>query len=274
MPTFTRKQLRQRLGADYLGDTIVGTNTLIVASGVAAGAMDTILADPSLSGEQVYVRAMLRVASGDYRVASWNAASGAYVSQQLTIQPIASGADYELHQKLSANDKNRTIDDTVLRLRIRQEVAITATDNLTFYDISGAASPHSITDVLNVYYFVTPDGSLTRQENYLNDARLVMTASGQELRINPGLQGSQQIVLDAILTLTLQSGDAATINIPDERWLLAGASARCYGLMIQAAPGQQAGELRNRQMEWAAEFTRLSSRFAPNYERKIRLEIA
>lgn len=272
MPTFSRKTLRQDLGTNYLRDTVLGNTSQSLNNGVAFAVLDSFQANADYSGQGLYQNAYIRVASGDYLVGSFNAPSGAFVSAQLTVAAIASGSDYELSQRLSAVEKNRTIDNTLLETPIHQEVALSSTQDLQVYSIEGVASPHYVSDVLDVYYFSNPTGTLNRSLRRFDDVRLVTTATGREVRVKPAIAGSQQIVLDAILTLTLGSGDGATVNIPSEDWILAGAAARCYDFLIQTAPGQNVGELRNRRAEWAAKRSRLSATYAPLIARKLRFE--
>jgi hypothetical protein len=79
MPTYNRRYLRQRLGRDWLRDTIVGTVTLPCRwrrlSSTPAHA------DPTMSGEQMYFRHWLRLTGPDgvihdTRVASFGCAVG------------------------------------------------------------------------------------------------------------------------------------------------------------------------------------------------------
>lgn len=276
MPTYSRKTLRQALGVLFIRDTYVGLteftfNSLTV--GVAFGLNK--LADTTLTTQSLYENATVRhvvMPSIDYRVASFNAGSGAVWSAQIAQGTVSYHDEFEIHSRLPATEKDLAIDDTIKRIRVRQEVGFMVTvDNEAFFTIEGVASPHYVSDVLDVYYFANPYGSLTRDKRYFQDVRIVTTASGRELRIKPTIMGSQQIILDAVLELTLGSDSTATLNLPDDRWVLAGAAARCYDLMIQTAPGQNAGELAKRRAEWAGEFTRLSGRFAGPWERKIRL---
>lgn len=283
MPVVSRKALRQTLGKVYIRDTIVATSPATAAS-VAQPYYSPLYADAGLAGQGLYQNATIRQSQivvaptpfleNDYRVASFNAGSGGWVTQQI-IQNTSwgSGSEFEVHSRISAAEKDLAIDETLKGIRVRQEVGIaTGTAGADFFSIEGAASPNYITDLLDVYWFANPSGSLDRDLRHFTDFHLVMTATGREIRVAPAPGGSAQLVLDAILTLTLNSQSSATLNIPDDRWVLAGAAARCYDLLIANAPGQNAGELANRRGEWATEFTKLSSRFAPNYARTVRLE--
>lgn len=270
MPTYARKYLRQTLGQTYLRDVVLGTTALSLDAGAVVAVLDSVQADPSFSGDRPYERAYLRVASADYRVGSFNTGSGAFVTLQTARNPIASGADYEVSSKLSAADKDLALDDTVRRLRVRQEVAVNSVERESFYPIDGAASPYALDRVLDVQYFGDPTNSLSRQLRRLEDWRIVTTASGRELRIKPALAMSLQLVLDAILIPSLGADDAATLNIPSDRWVLAGAAARCYDFQVQGAPGQQVDNLLKLRAGWAAEFSRLSALFAPNIEEAVR----
>lgn len=276
MPVFSRKDLRQLLGMSYTRDIVFSK----VPSLATPAFMNAIFADSSLTGQSLYENASLRHITqtnidADYRVSSFNTGSGAFVTSQLQVAfaTLNVGDEFEVHSRLSALEKDRALDDTIKRIRVRQEVGIsTGTGGPAFYSIESTTAPYRVVDVLDAYYFASPDGSMTRGQQRFDDIQIVTTGSGRELRISPALGSSQQIILDAILELTLNFGSQATINIPDDEWVLAGAAAKCYDLMIQNTPGQNAGELVNRRKEWAGRFSALSSRFAPYpYERKIRL---
>ncbi len=272
MPVVSRKTLRLALGQSYLRDTITGNTALSLGTTtpIALTVLDSRQANLAYSGQNLYDSAFVRVASTDYLVASFNAGSGAFVSQQIVFVAVASGTDYELSNRVSAADKDLMLDDTIQKIRIKQEVPLQSTQDAMFYSIEGVASPHYVSRVLDAYYFANPSSSLARDLHRFKDLRVVMTGSGRELRVNPALGGSNQIIIEAILAPTLGSGDAATLNIPDMRWVLAGATARCYDLIIQTAPGQNEGNLAKRRAEWGGEFTRLTGRFAPLYDQKIR----
>ncbi len=282
MPTFSNRQLRQILGTSYVGDTFVGVNEFTFPNLTYSGSFGlNQLIDLSLSGQNLYENATIRhiatgAASGstfDYRVSSFNTGLGTFITTQFIQATVNNQDTFEVHTRLPPAQKDLAIDDALKSIRVRQEIGMmTGTGGAEFYDIEAAASPHYISDILDVYYFASPGGSLDRDQRRFDDVRMVNTGSGREIRVQPIIQGSQQIILDAILELTMGAGDTATITIPDDRWLLAGAAARCYNFMIQNTPGQNAGELAKRRAEWASEFTRLSGRFAPNYARKIRLE--
>lgn len=272
MPVVSRKQLRRDLGVLRLRECTLGTTQLAVAAATFVNVMDPNLANTDYSGQSLYQRAWTRVASYDYRVGSYNFGSGGFVSAQLTRAAIASGADFEIHDKWSAAELDLCLDQTILDLRVEREVGFPSVDGATMYTLDGAASPNSIIDYKEVYYFADPTSSLNRRRTDLPTADVVRTATGMELRLGGALQGSVQLVLDAYLQLSLGASDDATINIPDRDWVLFGAAARAYDLLIQKSPGQDAALLKERREEAARAFTRKSQRWQPGIEHKLGFE--
>jgi hypothetical protein len=256
--------LRQSLGVDFIRDTVVG---LVASWGQTANSLnfiDAVLADPSLSGQGLYVGSSLWFSAGEVRVASFNAASGALFSTSRSITPLTqSGNEYERHDTLPGSEKNRAINDALRRIRVRREVGIDAIDGGHLYALDTAASPHAITHILDVYYFANPSGTLGRDLRGIVDWEIVPTATGTDLRIEPALTASQQLCILADIALTLGSGDAATINIPSDEWLLSGAAAKSYDLLIRRAPGQSRGQYEKSRAEFARSFSRLSAIYAP-----------
>lgn len=272
MPTFQRKTLVQRLGQDWLRDTIVGQTS---SSWGSLHLVDVAQANLEFSGEGLHARAYAKLWQStntngvDYRVGSFNAGSGAFVLALPAATTVPSGASYEIHSLLSPAEKGRVIDDTLRRLRVRQEVAIWTIDDVQHYSLGGLDF-HNAEDVLNVRYFADPASSLNRDERNLQHWKVRLTGSGSlELRIVPVLAASQQLILDAIVTPTLGSADNATVNLPDDAWLLAGAAAKCYQLLTRGAPGKETRQYREFQAEAAMEFGRLSQRWAPQIDRPI-----
>lgn len=272
MPSFSRKALRQEVGVVRMRECLLGTTALVVASGAnPVQVFDPHFANTDYSGQQLYQRAWLRVASADYRVGSFNYGSGGWVSGQLVQQPIASGADFEVHDRLSATELDHCIDEVLKGIRMQQEVTINASDGLRYYNIDAAASPHFISDIQQVYFFADPANSTNRDRRDLSQFDIVNTGSGRELRLPTGLQGTsnsssgvaQQIVLDALLELTLGADDAATVTLNHSDWLTWGAAAQAYHLIIQRAPGQETTLLEKRRAEAARMFTKLSARRQP-----------
>lgn len=273
MPTFSRKSLRQALGQNYIRDTIVGNTTSSWGALGSLSMMDSVvLANLDFSGQGLYAGGFLRVASGDYRVGSANVASGALVSAQAMRAAIASGADYEFASLLSAAEKDQAINDAIKRLRINQEVGVNTVDGALHYTIDGAASPHYIEDVLDVYYFSDPAGSLNRGETRLAWFDVKPTPTGTELRIAPALGASQQIILDALLALTLGAGDAATINIPDERLVLWGAEAQCWDRLSKRTPGTATQQYQQFRDNAARQYSQLAAKFKPQVARRIQFD--
>jgi len=272
MPVMQRKQLRQDLGLRRLHETIVATTSLSLGANANVAVMSRLLANPDNTGNTTYLGSFLRVASADYRVGSVNFGSGALYSGQALLNAIASGADFEVHNKLSAPDLDQAIDETILALRVRREVALPTTAGIDYYPLDNAASPNTIVNVLNAYYFANPGSSVNRDRGELVGYEIVMTATGREIRLPSDLGGSMQIVLDAVLALSLGSSDVATINLPSEDLVLWGAAAKCYDLLIQNAPSQEAGQYERRRMEAARSYTYLARRWMPTIEKRLRFE--
>ena len=288
MPVFSRKQLRRDLAQSFVYDLATSRiNNQGVASlgpftqggwGVA-GVTDV---KPEASGQDLFQGTWLYVepsvnisdTSGtfyQYTIASFNCGSGAFFTQNPPYDYVNQGSFYEVHTKVPPSAKHVAIDDTLKRIRFRQEVGINTVDGALVYTIEGAASPNYLEQILDVHLMANPNNSLDLDLRHMQDWQVVTTATGRELRLKWGVKGSQQIVFDAILIPSLGGGEDATINLPDERWILAGAAMRCYDFMIQSAPGQQVNQLMQRRAEWAAEYTRLSAKFMPTYEEPIRL---
>lgn len=203
------------------------------------------------------------------RVASFNTASGAFVTAMVAATLAVSGGTYELHSLMAPDEKDLAINDVILRTKRVQEVGISTIDGNHIYTMNAAASPHQIEQVLDCYYFQNVSGSLSRGLSRLNNWQVVDTPTGPELRIDPSLAQSQQLVMLAILTLTLGAADTATINIPDERWVLSGAAAKCYDMLIRKTPGQSRGQYEKDRREFAATYSRLSQSFAPRITRTM-----
>lgn len=271
MPIVSRRTLRRALGQSALRDTYVGTTSLSLGANIAVVVMDRYLADPYLSAPK-YQNASLLVASVSYRVASFNFQSGSLMSGQTAINAIASGADFELSWMLPAEDKERCIDDTIKRIRVRREITAPSIDGAEFYSITGWASPHTITGVMDAYYFANPTNSVNRDRREFYSKVVVETPSGPELRIAGVVPSGAQMALDAILTLSLGSGDAATINIPDERLIIAGAEAKAYDLLMRNTPGQVSDIYKQHRQDAAREFSRLSAIYKPLVTRTLQFD--
>lgn len=269
----TRKQLRRDLATLRLRECQVGTTSMSLGAAATFGVMDVyLLANTDYTNQNLYQRAYVRVASADYRVGSYNAGSGALVSAQLLRNAIASGADFELHDRLTATELDACLDQTILDLRVEREVGFPTVDGAWQYTVDTAASPNTIIDYKEVYSFAAPTSTTNRQRIDLPTAQLVQTATGMELRLGQALAASQQIVIDAYLQLSLPADDAATINIPDRDWVLWGAAARAYDLLIQRTPGQDAALLAARRAEAARAFSKKSEHWQPAIEHKLGFE--
>jgi len=266
---YSRQTLRRLLGTAHLMDTYVGqvaATTPIVNYSI--NLLDGALADLSLSGQGLYVGSWVWLSGAEFRVASFNVASGALVSQAATTATIAvQGAEYERHDAVRPSDKNRALDEAIKRLRVRQEVGLQGIDGRTAYPL-----PASVEQVLGGYYFASPDGTASRGQTRLNAVRVVTTGSGPEVRIDPAIGGSQQLVLDAITTPTLGSAETATVSIPDERLVLYAAEAECWGMLTRDAPVGAMASYRERQNQAALQHARLAARYAVPVDRVLRLD--
>jgi hypothetical protein len=271
MPVLGRKSLRRIVGQRRLRETILGTTLFSPAGGAGSfvTVMDRTLARPDFSGESAYNRAWLRVGSADYQIGSFNYGSGAAFGAMLLTATVASGMDFEIHDKLAPEEINTAIDETILSLRVRREVALPTIDGLTFYTLDAAASPNTIIDIKDVYWFANPSSSLNRDRREFAQHEITLTATGLELRIGPyqGLGGSAQIVLDAELQLSMGAGDGGTINCPwDEETISWGAAARCYDLLIARSPSQEVTQYMVRRSEAAKTFTVKAKKIMPDQD--------
>jgi hypothetical protein len=252
----------------------VGTTT--ASWGSVAGSLvffDAGTADLSASGENRYAGALLYFSGLEARVGSFNAGSGAYVSAARGPASWPSGGEYERHEMLGGLDKNLALDDAVQRIRVRQEVGITTLSGAVFYDLDTAASPHRIADVLNAYVWANPGDVADRGKRvFSTPARVVPTATGVELRIDTALDLSHLLVVDALLELTLGAGDTATVNLPDERLVLAGAAAKCWDLLAQRSPGTQVAVYERRRDDASRQFSDLAARYKPPTSRRLSLD--
>lgn len=269
MPTYSRRQLRQRLGQDHIGDTLVSATTGSCAAGQGAYVIDQMQADLSLSAEGAtpYAGAQLRVNGMDLRISGFNCGSGAFVTGQVAGTAIPSGAEYELHEIVSAREKDRALTQTAPRLTSRREYPLPSVDGAYQYSL-----PDDVRRVLGGWYFANPAGSLDRDRRPLARCDVVTTGSGREVRIQPALGASQQLVLDAIVTLTLGPSDSDTIELPDADWLLFGAEAQCWEMATRAAPGQEATAYRTNARRAASAFSHKSAVYSPQIDVKIQFD--
>ncbi len=234
---------------------------------------DSTLADLTLSGEAMYERAWVRmlnagssaVPAQDARVASFNTGSGAFHCLVLSGTTFGSGSGYEIHTMLSPAEKDRCLTTIANLLFEEKEFPINSVDGAHIYSV-----PTEILDIQNVRAFAYPVGS--KAEGALNWWKMVTTGSGQELRIEPSLGGSDQLLLSAITRCSLAASDLLGITLPTDEWLLAGAAAQAYWLLERGAPAQEVAFFRESRRELQASFRRLSARFQPRASRKIQLE--
>ncbi len=273
MSVYSRRTLRQSLSQLWLHDTIIGQTS--GSWGTQAGSLnivDRAQADPTASGEQLYHRHWLRLLGSagfiqDTRVGSFNTGSGAYLSAVTAATTIYSGMPFEVHALMSPSDKDRALDAVIRDVRYRQELALWAVPQGHIYSLGP-----DVLDVIDVRYYSDPTSSLDRGQGYPQWFKFEQTASRNELRIEPSLLPSYQLVIDAILAPSLGAGDLATVNLPSDQWALAGAAARCYWMLEQQGPGQETSKYKERRVEAAREYTRLSNRFQPIIARRIQLD--
>jgi hypothetical protein len=264
MTVYSRRNLRQRLGVDLLRDTYVGTNTASLGAGFgSAYFIDANLANTDFSGQTQYSRVWAKHNGMVLRSASFNFGSGAFISAQSNNTTVVNGGEWELHELISPNDKDRAIDWAIDRIWMRQEVAFPSGDGLTFYSLG-----YEIGQVFDWWVNANPTGSAGRDQRRFvaegPDIRL--TGSGRELRLSSSLQGSQQIVLDAEVRLTLGTQDTATINLLSphhEHAVLYAAEAQCWEMLSKRAPAQDRRAYLQNAQRAAAAYSRLSARFSP-----------
>ena len=283
MPTYSRKFLFQQTARLFDPKTWVGTTAGSVGATGTVYFFDQRIANPAFSGERLYDRAWVwhHAQQAAYRVASFNTGSGAFISLQMPMAGapsagiIASGDDFTVLPRLSPYDLNLAIDRTVSRMRVRQEVIVNALDGQVNYQIDNAASGVSIQRVLNAWYYTvgsqapSPPG-YDRGQRYFNWWGEGHTGSGTyELRIDPPIGSGAQIVIDGIVDMTLGAAETATINLPHDEWVYAGALTHAYTMLIQQSPGQAAGELLQRRAEWARQWRDANAKFQPLIDRSI-----
>jgi hypothetical protein len=258
LPVVSRARLRQQLGLIKLRDTYVGITTSSWGADASVTIIDSAQANLAFSGEGLYARTWLKVNSMELWVASFNAGSGAYVTLQTAATTVPVGVEYEHHRKMSPAQKDREIDGIIGHLWTRQEIPLNTTDGLLAYSIGQGFK------VFGVRYYANPSGTLDRQpQDIAIGWNLVTTGSGREIRLPNGaaLAASQQIIIDAQVRATLGAADAATVNIPNEDWVLNGVAARCYQAMVADAPGQEAGKYKELALAYASTFRRDIARF-------------
>lgn len=251
MPVVSRLRLRQQLGLTKLRDTYVGNVSGSWGATASLTLIDSTQANLAFSGESMFARTWLKHNGMELRVASFNTGSGAYVTLQTAATIVASGGQYEHHKKISPSEKDRCIDGVIGRLWTKQEIPIDSVTGDLSYSIGVGFK------IFGVYYFANPSGTLDRDRRQLSPGwNIVVTGSGRELRLPNGsaLAASQQLILDAQVRATLGSSDAATVNIPDEDWVLNGAAARAYQSLWADAPGKEAGKYKELSTAYAREF--------------------
>ncbi len=277
MPIYSRQTLRQHLGqAPYLRDVTLGLqgSGQTISAGASVYFLDPVQANLLFSGDNLYGRAWVYhpATQQEFRLGSFNAPSGAFVTGQLTATTIAVGDTFEVSELLSAKEKNLALDRAISRMRLRQEVTFPSIAGAKFYPIDGVASPNALAAVLDVKVYGNPGGTLDRDPRSLQWFQLVTTATGRELRIDPPLGGSMAIAFDALIDLTLGSAEMATVNLPHEEWPLWGATAICYQAVGARAPGQEAGQFQRLQQQAAMAWDKLNNRFTPRITSRIMFE--
>lgn len=261
MPIVSRRELRQRLGQYLLRDTHVGTNTASLGGGAASAFfIDTTLANAAFSGESQYARAWARHNGQTYRCASFNFPSGAFVTQQVTVSGVLSGSEWELHEKLSPEDKHLAIDWAVSRVWRRQEIHLSTVDGLTDYSVG-----YAFGQVFDIWVNTEPTATSGPGKAYIPRGIIDVreTASGRFLRLGRSFSSDQQIVIDAEVRATLGSADSATINIPNENMVLYAAESQCWEMLAKTGPATDRRMFLTNAQRAAAAYSRLAQRFAP-----------
>jgi hypothetical protein len=158
MPVYNRRYLRQRLGQEWLRDTIVGRVTATLPVG-SLNLQDVSLADPTMSGEAMYFRHWMRVTGPDgvihdTRVASFNTGTGHFVMGVAAADNIEAGSVFEVHSQLSPQEKDRALDAVIRDIHVQREMQVDAVDGANVYDLPG------IVDAINL--IVNPSVEHTR----------------------------------------------------------------------------------------------------------------
>jgi len=266
---YTRQQLRWRLGRDFVHDTYIGQ----ISAGGSLGALqasvyflDVNLADVSMSGETKYSRSWARYRGQSYRCASFNFASGAFITGQTQASfGVTPDVVWELHELISPEEKDHAITFALEHTWKRQEVALNTVDGATFYSVG-----NDIGQVFDWWVYATPDGSGNREKRVFRGQRPEIRLTGsatRELRIDGALQASMQIVLDAavkFLPLSISEDTSIGFSSPAElQTVLYAAESQCWETLAKRSAAQDSRVyLRNAQRA-AAAYSRLSGRFAP-----------
>lgn len=266
MPVYSRKTLRQNLGRDYLRDTLVGVTTHSCGRAGSGYIMDSVKANVSFSGEALYERAWGKVNDFEYRISSFNAGSGAFLIPTPLQSAVYEATQYEIHELLAPSEKDRILDHVIQNVWDRQEIPIWGVQAQQFYSLGPEIR------VFNAWYYGDPASSLDRERHDFSHWSVATTATGAELRISPTIQASEQLIIDAQVYATLGSADTATVNIPNEQWVLNGAAAWAYELLARRAPGQEAKGYREDAARFAKAWTAGLARHRPQIYSKIQLE--
>lgn len=264
MPVINRRDLRQRLGREWIHDTVVFNTS--GSWGLQTGSMTmhaADLADPTASGENMYERHWMRLIATvgdnqDLRIGSFNTGSGAFIQAVTLVSTSVSGRTVEVHSMLSPVDKDRALNSVIRDVRVLREHPIWAIDNGHVYSLGD-----DIYQIHDVRYLSDPSDSLNLGEHKLRWWKYEVTATGNQLRIDPSLPASYQLILKALVAVSLGAGELATVNLPSEDMILWGAAARCYWMIEQSSPGQETAIYKARRAEAAKEYTRLAMRFQP-----------
>jgi hypothetical protein len=241
MPNYTRRTLRQTLGTRYLSDTRVATTT--ASRGTAAGTefVDRVLADPTLSGQQLYDRATILYGANAFRVATYHVGTGVLLSLQQPYANVASGDEYELHQMVSITNKHEALAWALGEMPVRREIAVPSVDGLAHYTLPDVAGSVTILDVLDSSYWADAASTTNRNRGRFDAWEVARTYSGAEIRISPVLGASAQLVVEALIVQTLPADDSGVVAVSDLDTLLWGATAHAYWLLQQDSPGQETG---------------------------------
>ncbi len=228
--------------------------------------MDSSQANATFSGDALYERAWGKVNGFEYRIASFNTASGAWCTPTPVQSAIFVATQYEIHERMSPSEKDRMLDRVIQNVWDRQEVPLWAVENQAFYSLGPEIK------VFDAWYFGDPSSSLNRERHAFDHWGVTTTATGRELRISPTLQASEQLIVDAQVQATLGAADTATVNIPNETWVLNGAAAWCYELLARRSPGQESDTYRREASRFARAWTHGMAQHRPQIDSKIQLD--
>jgi hypothetical protein len=179
---------------------------------------------------------------------------------------------YELHSLISPADKDIALDSVIRNIRNREWRPVWATQGLLIYSLGA-----EFLDIISVRAISDPLGILSRGErviDWFSFKDIAQGTAGQsihsEVRINSALNISEQLIFDAIVTVSLGADDLATVNLESDTAIIWGAAAQCYWMLERSAPGQEASKYKSDRKEAVFQYNRL--KIEPFISRKIQLD--